>query len=124
MNREPKLTQGLDFYKATMGQVEHFEHPDAEVTFTLNNRAPALLSDYVAPAELRERLDELADGWQPDETAHLATLRRQDGEPMFHQGYLVSVRWARCCCPRSTITRPVSPRRDMPLICSTWKLEW
>ena len=88
MNRKPKLTGGLDLYKATMGQVEYLEHPDAEVTFTLNNRAPTLLSDYVTPEELRERLDELADGWQPDETAYLATLRRQDSEPMFDQNYL------------------------------------
>lgn len=88
MNRDPKLTQGLDYYKATMGQVEYLEHPDAEVTFTLNNRAPALLSDYVAPEELRERLDELADGWQSDDTGYLATLQRQDGKPMFNQNYL------------------------------------
>ena len=39
MNREPKLSQGLDYYKATMGQLEYGKHPDAEVTFTLKNRA-------------------------------------------------------------------------------------
>ncbi len=88
MNREPKLTQGLDYYKATMGQVEYLEHPDAEVTFTLNNRASTLLSDYVAPEELHERLDELASGWQPDETTYLATLQRQDGKPVFGREYL------------------------------------
>ena len=51
MNREPKLSQGLDYYKATMGQLEHAKHPDAEVTFTLKNRAPTLLSEFVSTEE-------------------------------------------------------------------------
>ena len=48
MNREPKLSQGLDYYKATMGQLEYDKHPDTEVTFTLKNRAPTLLSEFVS----------------------------------------------------------------------------
>lgn len=88
MNREPKLSQGLDYYKATMGQLEYDKHPDAEVTFTLKNRAPTLLSEFVTAEELRDRLGNVANGWQPDEIAYLASLQNQDGTAQFTSEYL------------------------------------
>lgn len=88
MNREPKLSQGLDYYKATMGQLEYDKYPDTEVTFTLKNRAPTLLSEFVSAEELRDRLDRLANGWQPDEIAYLASLQNQDGTAQFTPEYL------------------------------------
>ena len=88
MNREPKLSQGLDYYKATMGQLEHAKHPDAEVTFTLKNRAPTLLSEFVSAEELRDRLSNVANGWQPDEITYLASLQNQDGTAQFTPEYL------------------------------------
>lgn len=88
MTHEARLSKGLDYYKATMGQVEFLEHPDAEVTFELKNRAATQLSEYVTPTELQHRLDELQTGWQPDEIAYLASLQNQDGETQFTPEYL------------------------------------
>ncbi len=47
MNQEQKLSQGLDYYKATMSQLEYEKHPEADVTFTLHNRGDHLLSEFV-----------------------------------------------------------------------------
>ena len=88
MNTEARLSKGLDYYKATMGQVEFQQYPDAEVTFELKNRASAKLSEFVSPDELSDRLDILRAGWQPDETAYLASLQNQDGTAQFTPEYL------------------------------------
>lgn len=88
MERGPELSKGLDYYKATMGLNEFLKYPDAEVTFTLKNRAPNLLSEFVTPEELRNRLSELSDGWRPDEIAYLASLQNQDGKAQFSPEYL------------------------------------
>ncbi len=85
---EPRLSKGLDFYKPTMSQLEYTHHPNAEVTFTLKNRSENLLSEYVNPEQLRERLDQHANGWQPDEIEYLAGLTNQDGGPRFGEAYL------------------------------------
>jgi nicotinate phosphoribosyltransferase len=83
------LSQGLDYYKATMGQLEFEQHPDAEVTFALKNRSPERpLSDYLTPAMVSERLAELERGWQPEELAYLAGLQNQDGDAQFSAEYL------------------------------------
>lgn len=84
----PRLTQGLDYYKALMAQVEFEKHPDAIVTFELINRGSNKLSEFVSPEELRTRLDELRDGWGPDEIAYLASLNHQDGNAVFNKEYL------------------------------------
>ena len=53
------LSKGLDYYKATMGQLEFEKHPDAEVTFALKNRSPDRpLSDYLTPEAISQRLAE------------------------------------------------------------------
>lgn len=82
------LSQGLDYYKATMGQLEFEKHPDAEVTFALKNRAKEKLSEHVTPGELQARLDTLRDGWKPEELAYLAGLQAQDGTARFSEDYL------------------------------------
>ena len=56
MEKSPKISQGLDYYKVTMGMNEFLKHPEAEVTFTLKNRSPNLLSEFVAPEEFQNSL--------------------------------------------------------------------
>lgn len=85
---ESKLSQGLDYYKATMGQLQYETHPEAEVTFSLKNRSPNLLSEFVDPTAFQERLDNLKSGWQPSELAYLASLQNQDGTAQFSENYL------------------------------------
>ncbi len=83
------LSQGLDYYKATMGQLEYEKHPDAQVTFALKNRSPERpLSQYVTPDMVRDRLAALQQGWQPEELAYLAGLQNQNGEAQFSRQYL------------------------------------
>jgi len=82
------LSQGLDYYKATMGQVEFDKHPDTIVTFELKNRGANKLSEYVTPEVLSTRLEELQNGWQPEEVVYLAGLTNQDGGPRFTVEYL------------------------------------
>jgi len=88
MEKSSKISQGLDYYKATMGMNEFLKHPEAEVTFTLKNRSPNLLSEFVAPDELQNSLNNLVEGWRPDEVAYLAGLQNQDGKETFSQEYL------------------------------------
>lgn len=82
------LSQGLDYYKATMGQVEFDKHRDTIVTFELKNRGANHLADHVTPEQLAARLDELKEGWTPEEIAYLAGLTNQDGGPRFTSQYL------------------------------------
>jgi len=85
---EQKLSQGLDFYKPTMSQLEFEQYPDAEVTFTMKNRSDNPLSRYVRPEQLKDRIETLQSGWQPDEIAYLASLEAQDGSARFTPEYL------------------------------------
>lgn len=86
---ERLLTQGIDYYKPTMSQLEYTHYPNAEVTFTLDNRADALLSEHVSAEELQDRLDGLQQrSWQPEEIEYLASLTAQDGGPRFGEAYL------------------------------------
>lgn len=74
---ESYLSRGLDYYKATMSQVEFEKTPDEIVTFELKNRGDNLLSEYCTPEELSLRLAEFRSGWKPEEVAYLASLRNQ-----------------------------------------------
>lgn len=85
---ERLISQGLDYYKATMSQVEHRFHPETEVTFELKNRGSNKLSEYVTREELNERLETLRGGWSPEEIAYLASLQNQDGNEQFTEFYL------------------------------------
>ncbi len=82
------ISQDLDYYKATMGQLEFERHKDAIVTFELKNRSTEQLSRYVSPDELSARLRVLQGGWQPDEVAYLASLIAQNGREQFSGEYL------------------------------------
>ena len=83
------LSKGLDYYKATMSQVEFEKIPGETVTFELKNRSTALLSAYCRPEELAVRLAELQAGWEPEEIAYLASLQNQvRGDVLFSQQFL------------------------------------
>ena len=82
------LSQGLDYYKATMSQSEFEHHPEAVVTFELKNRGANLLSEFVSPEELSDKLERLRHGWTPEELAYLAGLQNQDGNAQFSEAYL------------------------------------
>jgi len=87
---ERRLSDGLDFYKLTMGQValEHF--PTAEVTFTMKNRAGEFpLSKYVDVENLKARFETITEkGFAPEEIAYLAGIQAQDGTARFDEPYL------------------------------------
>lgn len=87
-NNHPPLSSGLDYYKATMGQLEFVKHPEAEVTFELKNRSDRKLSEYVSVKELQQKLDAMRGGWRPEELAYLASLQNQDGTAQFSEEYL------------------------------------
>lgn len=87
---ERKLSDGLDFYKLTMGQVALERFPEASVTFTLKNRGGEFpLSQYVDPITLEARLTAIRDqGFTPEEIAYFAGLQAQDGSARFDAAYL------------------------------------
>jgi nicotinate phosphoribosyltransferase len=87
---EHPLSDGLDFYKLTMGQVALERYPDAEVTFTMKNRAGDYpLARYVDTDVLRARFKTIIEkGFQPEEIAYLAGLQTQQGEARFDEQYL------------------------------------
>jgi len=71
-----------------MSQHEYEHAPNASVTFELKNRANSLLSEYVQPEELSQRLEAFRHGWTPEELAYLAGLQNQDGDAQFSEAYL------------------------------------
>ena len=87
---ERHLSDGLDYYKLTMGQVALERHPDAEVTFTLKNRRyDHPLSQYVGVEELQDRLNAVREqGFTSEEIAYFAGLQAQDGSARFDEDYL------------------------------------
>ncbi len=90
MKTEAPLSSKIDYYKVTMGQVIYERHPDAEVTFTLKNRASEQpLSKYVSPATLQQRLDRIREqGFTPEEIAYYAGIAAQNGNAQFAPDYL------------------------------------
>lgn len=89
-NTEKPLSSMIDYYKVTMGNVIYERHPNAEVTFTLKNRANKQpLSEYVSPDALRQRLDRIRkQGFTPEEVAYYAGLLAQNGDAQFTPEYL------------------------------------
>ena len=87
---ERRLSDGLDFYKLTMGQLALERYPEASVTFTLKNRGGDFpLGEYVDPIELEARLSAIRDqGFTPEEIAAFAGLQAQDGSARFDAPYL------------------------------------
>ncbi|MBA2559769.1 MAG: FAD-dependent oxidoreductase, partial [Propionibacteriales bacterium] len=88
------LTNGLDFYKATMSQLQWKTHPDAQVTFELKNRSKTTrIADYVGVDELQERLDAFKHGWSSRELAYLGGLKTKDGSrPLFDPEFIAYLR--------------------------------
>lgn len=86
----PNLSQGLDYYKLTMGDVIYERHPDVEVTFTLKNRhSEKPLREFVSKDALSARLDAIRQhGFSAKEIAYYAGLQSQDGQARFTPEYL------------------------------------
>jgi len=87
---ERRLLDGLDYYKLTMGQVALERFPEAEVTFTMKNRAGDYpLAQYVDQDELQARFETIREqGFTPEEIAYLAGLQTQQGGTRFDAPYL------------------------------------
>ena len=87
---ERHLLDGLDFYKLTMGQVALERFPNAEVTFTMKNRAGEYpLAQYVNTEQLQTRFEAIrTQGFTPEEIAYLAGLETQNGGARFDEPYL------------------------------------
>jgi len=87
---ERHLSDGLDFYKLTMGQVALERFPTTEVTFTMKNRAGEFpLSQYVNIEALNQRFETIIEkGFTPEEIAYFAGLQAQDGTARFDEPYL------------------------------------
>jgi len=87
---ERHLSDGLDFYKLTMGQVALERFPAAEVTFTMKNRAGEFpLAQYVDIENLKARFETIAkNGFTSEEIAYFAGLQAQDGTARFDEPYL------------------------------------
>jgi nicotinate phosphoribosyltransferase len=83
------LSAGLDFYKPTMSQFAYEYEPEAEVTFTFKNRGEQILNEYIDPAALQARFDEIAEsGFSEEEIMFLASLTNTDGDRIFSKEYL------------------------------------
>ena len=84
------LSDGIDTYKLTMGQLAFEKHPDAQVTFTLKNRNPEFpLIDYIDIPQLQERLDQIrAQGFTQEEIDYYAGMKTTDGKDKFTSQYL------------------------------------
>jgi len=87
---ERHLSDGLDFYKLTMGQVALERFPTTEVTFTMKNRADEFpLSKYVDINTLKARFETITEqGFTPEEIAYFAGIKAQDGTARFDEPYL------------------------------------
>lgn len=84
------LSDGLDFYKLTMGQLALERFADTSVTFTMKNRAGEHpLSQYIDPTVLQARLTAIRDqGFTPEEITFYAGIENQKGEARFDEQYL------------------------------------
>jgi len=88
-NHERRISDGLDFYKLTMGQMALKFHPDLDVTFTLKNRSERTLSEYVDITALKNRFATIRDqGFESEEIAYFAGLKASSGEARFDPDYL------------------------------------
>lgn len=87
---ERRISDGLDFYKLPMGQEILADNPDAEVTFTLKNRAGDYpLSQYIEDYEIEARLKAIQEtGFTSEEIAYFAGLENQLGHARFDAPYL------------------------------------
>jgi nicotinate phosphoribosyltransferase len=83
------VSNGLDFYKATMSQFVYEKECDAEVTFTFKNRGEQTLKDYIDPGQLQARFDDIAKrGFSKTELDELAKINNSNGDRLFSQEYI------------------------------------
>ena len=87
---ERHLSDSLDYYKLTMGQVALERFPGAEVVFTMKNRGgDHPLSEYINTDELTARFAQIVDqGFTTEEITYFAGLKAQNGEARFDEEYL------------------------------------
>ena len=87
---EPRISNGIDFYKLTMGQIALEQFSGTNVTFTLKNRDEARpISEFVNIESLRSRLDYIRQkGFDPEEIAYFGGIKAQDGSARFDEQYL------------------------------------
>lgn len=84
-----RLSSGIDYYKATMSQLAYETEPNSEVTFTFHNRGEQRLADYINPADLQSRMDQLRQiGFGYDEIDYLGSIRNTEGEAVFKNEFL------------------------------------
>ena len=90
--QQPKLSDGIDFYKPTMSQIEFLNHPNEQVVFTFKNRGKEKLVRNVDTETLQNRLDEYQKGFGEDEIEYLGTRLGQGDKPLFDPEYLEYLR--------------------------------
>lgn len=83
-----KLSNGIDFYKPTMSQVEFLNHPAEQVVFTFKNRGEEKLTKFVDTKALQARLDAYQKGFSEGEIDYLGTRLGLNDEPLFSAEYL------------------------------------
>ena len=85
IEKEPRLSKSIDFYKLTMGQIALEKFKDTQVTFTFKNRNEKQpISEYVTVEALKSRLDRYKNnGFAPEEIAYFAGLQASDGSARF-----------------------------------------
>ncbi len=90
IEKEPRLSKSIDFYKLTMGQIALEKFKDTQVTFTFKNRNEKQpISEYVTVEALKSRLDRYKNnGFAPEEIAYFAGLQASDGSARFDEEYL------------------------------------
>lgn len=88
--RENHLSESIDFYKLTMGQIALEKFKNTEVTFTFKNRnIERPLSEFVTVEALTNRLDKIREqGFKAEEIAYFAGIQAQDGSARFDEPYL------------------------------------
>ena len=83
------LTNGLDYYKLTMSQLQYEHYPTTAVTFRLQHRGSADLLRYIDIDALQADLDALAQqGFLASELAYIAGLRSSSGDAVFAPAYI------------------------------------
>jgi nicotinate phosphoribosyltransferase len=88
--REHHLSEGIDFYKLTMGQIALEKFRETEVTFTYRNRDQQHpMSEYVSVDALQSRLGQIREkGFTAEEIAYFAGIQAADGTARFDEPYL------------------------------------
>lgn len=77
------LSDQLDLYKPTMSAFQSEHHPEAQVTFSLNNRTEVPLGEYNVLAALTSRLEVVRQGFKPEEIDYFTELKDSAGNPLF-----------------------------------------